>query len=240
MEVTEVPLGGEVQRKKRYDPIRRAYDNTEILAREPSGSPGTPHRYFNSSYSVSFVGGGGEDARQAGSHSSEDLKISKEEEENSKEVVLDQVVHRHVNGLCVVTAGEALVAMCSSPSSVSVSTVELLKAECENQSVGGKKKKHKKAKSARNKNSSKGGEGEKGAATPDGILAIANLSDGRKVKLRCCVLGTILEVNRRLEGTDGNPSLLVTDPLLDGYLAVILPTGPFPLSLESIDKKTLA
>ena len=43
------------------------------------------------------------------------------------------------------------------------------------------------------------------------------------VPLRCCVWGSVLEVNPNL-----SPQLLQKDPLLDGYLAVILPSGRFP------------
>jgi hypothetical protein len=41
--------------------------------------------------------------------------------------------------------------------------------------------------------------------------------------LLCGVWGTVLEVNPNL-----SPDLLRKDPDLDGYVAVVLPTGPFP------------
>jgi hypothetical protein len=46
------------------------------------------------------------------------------------------------------------------------------------------------------------------------------------IPLSCCVWGTILERNH--VNLEKNPALLLQDPLLDGYLAVVLPTGPFP------------
>jgi hypothetical protein len=47
-----------------------------------------------------------------------------------------------------------------------------------------------------------------------------------QIPLSCCVWGTILERNHI--NLQQNPALLQHDPLLDGYLAVVLPTGPFP------------
>uniref|UniRef100_A0A7S4KCT9 Protein Abitram n=1 Tax=Odontella aurita TaxID=265563 RepID=A0A7S4KCT9_9STRA len=228
--------GGAQKQSAGNDPVRLAYANSNISPRESSGRPGTPHRYFDSSHLVSIGTGGvglstGDEVLDTGCKA----ELSKEANSDSQVMFADQVVHRHVNGLCVVTAGETLKKICSSSSpSLSVSSVEFLKEECENQSVGGKKKKHKKAKFARNKHSPKRGDEEKGSANPGDSLAIVKLSDGRKFEFHCCVLGTILEVNRRLlEGTGGN--LLVTDPLLDGFLCVILPTGPFPLPRRSIE-----
>jgi hypothetical protein len=43
------------------------------------------------------------------------------------------------------------------------------------------------------------------------------------VPLRSCVWGTIVELNDRL-----TPQVLLDDPLLDGFVAIILPSGRFP------------
>jgi hypothetical protein len=83
-----------------------------------------------------------------------------------------------------------------------------------------------------------------GEVSPTDPLCEVYLSNGTKITLQCCVHGTVIELNHRLGG-DGNEggeeeannvesrkrggdnnassSLLVTDPLLDGYLAVIMP-----------------
>jgi hypothetical protein len=45
----------------------------------------------------------------------------------------------------------------------------------------------------------------------------------RQLSVLCGVWGTVLEVNANL-----SPELLRRDPALDGFLAIVLPTGPFP------------
>ena len=91
-----------------------------------------------------------------------------------------------------------------------------------------------------------------GNVVPHDLLCTITLSDGRRVRLHCCVGGTVIEVNRNLllppqppvipDGDDdddddddddvggaadaggiGPSSPLIRDPLLDGYLAVIMP-----------------
>jgi len=49
----------------------------------------------------------------------------------------------------------------------------------------------------------------------------------RKSECRCGVWGTVLELNRRLLDAE-HSSLVLRDPMMEGYLAVVLPTGPFP------------
>lgn len=91
-----------------------------------------------------------------------------------------------------------------------------------------------------------------GNVVPHDLLCTITLSDGRRVRLHCCVGGTVIEVNRNLllppqppgipDGDDGDDDVggaadaaggggggigpsspLIRDPLLDGYLAVIMP-----------------
>ena len=45
------------------------------------------------------------------------------------------------------------------------------------------------------------------------------------IPLYACVWGTIMELNNRNELT---PKVLLDDPLLDGHIAIILPSGKFP------------
>jgi hypothetical protein len=47
--------------------------------------------------------------------------------------------------------------------------------------------------------------------------------NGTTIQIPAGVWGTVLELN-----TNVTPELLKKDPLLDGYLAIIMPTGPFP------------
>ena len=187
----------------------------------------------------------------------------------------NQVVHRHLNGLCIVTAGSVLEETLLLPSIHSsnnnkeeekstndnnvVTTITslqyLVKASKDSQSARGKMRtKNKKQKKQKQKTNDDIGHmaataaklGQEdyndhdGNVLPNDPLCRITLSNGRHVTLKCCVSGTILELNKRLEeacGTDndgGGPlsssSLVVQDPLLDGHLAVIMPTkGAFPL-----------
>lgn len=183
-----------------------------------------------------------------------------------------QVVHRHLNGLCVVTAGDVLEKLLSSTTRdeddaigdadaekivpVGISSVEYLvdvgegsksargKMRARNKK-GREKKKHNEGKDRRD-------DGSGTIVSPRDALCRIVLSDGTRVELRCCVSGTVVELNARLllpppppgcTGGDGaaegdrDPSLLLSrDPLLDGHLAVILPTrGSFPPSRPPAD-----
>ena len=97
---------------------------------------------------------------------------------------------------------------------------------------------------------------EDGIVEPEDVLCTITLSNGGQYEFKCCVSGTVLELNQRLfynrdngdvmqedaKGTNNNEmyrnqdvrlvqadlSLLLNDPLLDGYLAVIMPRGAFP------------
>lgn len=119
-------------------------------------------------------------------------------------------------------------------------------------------------------------ESHDGNVHPKDALCTITMSNGVKVEFKCCVSGTLLELNPRLVAVDSDataaesvngeqskssvadsidwkdgqgeisnavqskskvgsysffpvdPSLVLNDPLLDGYLAVILPKGPFP------------
>ena len=85
------------------------------------------------------------------------------------------------------------------------------------------------------KPTSNGSTGEKnttggGIVTPTTVIAWLHLESdekekerNRKIPVYANVWGEVVEVNRKL-----TPRLLQKDPLLDGYIAIILPTGPFP------------
>lgn len=123
-----------------------------------------------------------------------------------------QIVHHHANGLCVVTAGE-------STSSAKIERIDFLVEAADHCSAAERRKKQSKM---LKKNAQKG---EKGVLTPTTEIARLHLADNNKsvVSLYACVWGTLLEVNTTL-----TPERLQKDPLMEGYLAVILPTGPFP------------
>ena len=92
-----------------------------------------------------------------------------------------------------------------------------------------------------------------GNVLPNDTICTVTLSNGKVVKLKCCVEGTVIELNNRLlnnvvsdegnssnktkqevDNRSGDVSVLSKDPLLDGYLAVIMPSrGMFPPKLRT-------
>ena len=101
-------------------------------------------------------------------------------------------------------------------------------------SVGGKRKKARMMQGNGTKKRQK--DDVPGTVHPTDVIAVVTLSDGREVEVRACVSGTVIEINRRLvmnpvessDCDDASSSLVVKDPLLDGYFAVIMPNGKFP------------
>ena len=185
------------RRKRRRDTsaFETAYEAWTFPSIESSGRPGTPHRYFKDSFQI----------------------ISPQKTESNKDHY--QIIHRHANGLAIVTAGTLLKAhenqqVQSIDWKQSVSTVA-------NESAATKRKQQ--AKMLK-------GKATEGTVQPHHILAEITLDNGTIVPLQAGVWGTILEINQQL-----TPQLLMDDPLLDGYLAVILPSGPFPPRQKSLD-----
>lgn len=285
------------------------YSHISFCKRSSSERPGSPHRFFYDSFAVVEI----EASPSVVDHSA--LQSST----TSKNAT--QIVHRHLNGLCIVTAGNILQHLFTTTSSgnnndnnanVSVSSVRYhVNASNGAQSARGK------IRARKNKNKLSKDDGANNHAAfdssncdlttdvnvdnnalsshdgnvhPDDALCTITMSNGVQVGFKCCVSGTVLELNPRLaavsvdsSGTattsgiigrggeqntksqsnsniaesmsfkeDGrgeimnnavqtkdnevvssssapmDPSLVLTDPLLDGYLAVILPRGPFP------------
>lgn len=202
------------------------YDGISYMERESTGRPGTPHRFFSKSYSV---------------------KINKDIAEGSNVVSRGdnlgflnhprQVVHQHANSLVVVTAGDVVrdeickrkTRFADTEDSWKIKNFDYLQSVSSSQTVGGKRK--------RNKKIMETAEKIPGIVCPTDDLAVVTFMDGSTLYLKCCVAGTILELNERMPvptngGTnnqDGRAkdtlSLLEEDPLLDGYLAVIMPNG---------------
>lgn len=167
---------------------KKSYQGCQFRPRDDSGEPGTPHRFFRSSF----------DARLGFSSG-----------------VLKQVVHRHVNGLCVVTVGDEL------PDDVS--EVKVLPMPTTNDCSNGEKRKM-------ISRILRGGGGETPpcAVTPQSVLAHLILTNGNTIPIHAGVLGVALEMNEQL-----TTELLKRDPLLDGYIAVILPAGSFPPQIDT-------
>lgn len=120
------------------------------------------------------------------------------------------VVHQHANGLCIVTVGETLLK--------DVKDVSFQVKEAP-QSMSANDRRKRQSKMLR------GGspQDSQGLVTPTTCLALLTKQNGETLQIPAGVWGTVLELNSNVTA-----QLLKDDPLLDGYLAVIMPTGVFP------------
>lgn len=213
----------EARLKQKDDALFKEYAGITFSKRLSSGRPASPHRHFESSYEGRTTSTGANDAKASPSQE------------------FGQVIHRHANGLCVVTAGDIIKEACresgstgdASNASSTIKQVDFRIKPAEGQSVGSKRRKRmgknpKRKRGSDNNDNGDGGDADEsssGSTSPSDVLATVELSCGTNVELKCCVLGTLLEINARLQE---KPSLLLSDPLLDGYLAVIMPRGRLP------------
>lgn len=140
-----------------------------------------------------------------------------------------QVVHVHVNGLCIVTAGNDLIPYILQKRKSSkidddddldinklITKIKyVMKHKPPPNGVGGKNKKKVQAQIIR----------QGGRITPKDPLIEITLWDNSIITLYSCVLGTLIEWNERIVN---NPSLLITSDPLSNYLAIFLPLGSFP------------
>ena len=233
------------KRKRENDLVSSLYKGMSFHKRISTGRPGTPHRYFDTSYDVI-----------------EEMEKTNDSSTQSTSNHGNQVLHRHLNGLCIVTAGNILERSIAFPpqkiadddndedqnKNVEISKIKyLVKASKDSQSARGKmrvkKKKKKKQKHAHTNTSSKEGDGNNpaesvegdhdGTVSPHTPLCRITLSNGKVVQLKCCVEGTVIETNHLFDD-ESNKIREIREPLLDGYLAVIMPTGGmFPPTKET-------
>ena len=256
------------------DKRKRGCDRNEcgqlFHERPSSGRPGSPHRYFDASYDVVFIDRCDDDVKESVQTIAERPSSPKSPPQTTESLhhtnmntaqthtCGHQVVHRHLNGLCIVTAGNMVetIMMKQSGDDVCVSSIQyLVKVGKDSQSARGKfrtkNKKQKHVHVGNNDSSSKerkSMEFHDGNVSPRDPLCQITLSNGIKFQLHCCVSGTIIELNSRLLDSDSigleckekgsigktngldnrDPSLILRDPLLDGFLAVIIPRGSFP------------
>mmetsp|Transcript_14736 Transcript_14736/g.32118 ORF Transcript_14736/g.32118 Transcript_14736/m.32118 type:complete len:253 (-) Transcript_14736:845-1603(-) len=216
------------KRPRHHDngPIERAYKGFQYTPMEPSGRPGTPHSFFKESYQV---------------HQNHGAAIDNDSDQQSplRPSIPPQVVHKHANGLVIVTAGNSITlneSASHSSSTTATTKIESISFHQETAPVAGESAATKRKQQAKMLK----GKQIEGCVQPNSALATVKLNNGKAVELCACVWGSILEINPRI-----TPELLANDPLLDGYLAVILPTGPFPPpptkeSKEESEKKTTA
>jgi len=222
------------------------YKSMSFIERASTGCPGSPHRFFDSSFDVRtdcirsndcdlmikdsidktvivnlIDDEGSVDKNTLNSVESSDVK-------KNKSIILDQVVHQHANNLCIVTAGEGIKLALREDSETNIPVrivkIESMKEGTSSLSVGGKrKKKAKMSRESTSKNVSKE------LTHPSDTLCKISLSNGKIIELKSCVIGTILEINpRAFEIKAGVEPLITSDPLMDGFLAVIMPLGTFP------------
>lgn len=174
---------------------------------EPVDGPRTPHSFFKESYSVAI---------NTSKFENEQTKTDDDDRNNK---IQTQIVHRHVNGLCIVTLGHSVVAPNNNHN---IKSIEFLTKEAPPSSTGEKRKRQAKM--------LKGGSVDN-TVTPTTIIAQLKCSksvgnddeEEISIPVYSCVWGTILELNHSI-----TPEVIADDPLLDGYLAIILPSGDFP------------
>mmetsp|Transcript_10181 Transcript_10181/g.12904 ORF Transcript_10181/g.12904 Transcript_10181/m.12904 type:complete len:277 (+) Transcript_10181:144-974(+) len=223
------------KRRKRKNENDAFYSDIKFTKRTSTGCrPGSPHRFFQSSYDVQI------DASSCNTNSINNDETKAEEsmkkQSAPKIVVNSMMIHRHVNGLCIVTVGECIKNIikdlndsikeeeCSylnKCSSINIQNIQYLVDVTNLQSVGKKRKQAKKMQ----KGDSKFNNGNEGLVRPSDSLALVALTNGIVLDIKCCVCGTVMEINNSLKE---NVSLLVDDPLFDGYLCVVMPNGNFP------------
>mmetsp|Transcript_7712 Transcript_7712/g.19201 ORF Transcript_7712/g.19201 Transcript_7712/m.19201 type:complete len:256 (+) Transcript_7712:177-944(+) len=202
--------------------LREAYSAVSFCPRKFTNAPDSPSFFFPSSYDFTLSESKLDDERKDANGSGGDNGC----------LDIQQVVHHHVNGLCMVTAGEL-----SIPPTMVVKSIRFVAKEAPPCSNAGKRKRQAKMLSGRGKVD------ETGVVGPSTVIAelvleekmdgdvpggeqVTDVVHGKTtiVPLRACVWGTILELNTSAL----TPQVLLNDPLLDGYIAIILPSGRFP------------
>lgn len=252
------------KRSPAEDPFRVAYRDANVTSRPSTGRPGSPHRYFRDSYTVSIntsattttvieeSSPSEQQLHSMDTREKEEGDANKNTNKESNEVVvaninacddstatethkiqsttMEQVVHHHANGLCIITLGDSLAKAKAqhdknkqqhdneNKDEMIISGIEFIAKKALGSSAG-EKRKHQ-GKMLRGKSAA---QQQQGVVTPATILANIRFENGQIQPIYACVWGNILELNEKV-----TPEQLQKDPLLGGYLAVVLPTGPFP------------
>lgn len=184
------------KRKRPFvDTLSTAYSSVSFAPRTLNGEcrPDSPHFFFSSSYTVKLSDLESEQKEKAGCNSNDETTVK-----------ISQVVHQHVNGLCMVTAGEL-----SIPPSKILKSIRFVVKEAPPCSNAEKRKRQAKMLKGKGKVDH--------IVTPSTVIAELVLEEqtgGQEtiVPLRACVWGTILELNT----ANLTPETLLKDPLLDG------------------------
>lgn len=244
-----------VTSKKRKNPNdgsnsawENAYKGVNFQARISTGRPDSPHFLFASSHTMESQPNTFHDSATNDNNPINSNKSSASKDDTSifqgGISPVPQVIHRHVNDLCVVTAGDVPTWLAGRYPTFSIHNIQYMVQEPPPSSAAAKRKRQ--SKMLHNKKN------VAHAITPTTVIATLTLvqetttnnanTNGEEendididkttktttqtvvtVPMYAGVWGTIMELNHGV-----TPQLLVTDPLFDGYLAVILPSGRFP------------
>ena len=149
-----------------------------------------------------------------------DVTISPKQQQQDEEkfTVSQLVIHQHANGLCIVTVGDARMDQVKSV------TFQVHEAP---QSMSANHRRKVQQKMLRGGTPAD----SQGLVTPHTILAHVTLENENTIQIPAGVWGTVLELN-----TNVTPELLKKDPLLDGHLAIIMPTGVFPPPMQLVQQ----
>ena len=194
------------KRKRPFvDTLSTAYSSVSFVPRVLNCEcrPGSPHFFFSSSYTVKHSDIESGKKEEAGCNSNDDTDVE-----------ISQVVHQHVNGLCMVTVGDL-----SIPQSKTLKSIRFIAKEAPPCSNAEKRKRQAKMLKGKGKVDH--------IVTPSTVIAELVLEertstqetmDGNDtnpkttiIPIRACVWGTILEINNA-----NTPEVLLKDPLLDG------------------------
>jgi len=211
---------GKSKKNKENKKSFEMYDgvNVEEYSQDTS-KYGGPHRYFQNSYTVSLRG------ERAGEEN--DAAGTSLEEEGASRKCMRQVIHRHANGLCVITVGEGL--------EKDIDRVEFVKSLGSDQKNERKESASnlsnvKRDESISNKKRKKMKLSESMVLPKDVLARVYFVGENHPLDFVCCVHGSLLELNVRLTA---KPDLLRSDPLFDGYLAIIKEKFRFPPSSQA-------
>mmetsp|Transcript_17158 Transcript_17158/g.32490 ORF Transcript_17158/g.32490 Transcript_17158/m.32490 type:complete len:244 (-) Transcript_17158:2418-3149(-) len=223
------------KRRRTKENHRALYHEVAFTERKSTGRPASPHRFFSKSYSVTL---------SSHQDSNDFLNLeSSREEQSTGPIENGQIVHQHANSLVIVTAGylvrdelrkrQSQQLLNKQGDALKIQRFQFQQSVFNSQSVGGKRKRPPRTVNG------VGDRDTPGMVRPSDNIAVVTFTDGSILDLKCCVAGTLLDINEKLstsedgakqDGVIAGSSLLIEDPLLDGYLAVIMPTG-FPCNV---------
>ena len=178
--------------------------------------PGTPLRYFQASYHAM--------------PSTESTALA------TTTLQAEMMVHQHRNGLCVVTVANGAQLWPHIQAADTFSWHYGVTVAPAHLSMAQKRQRHSKLLQSSSATEALTGDGTDGLVTPTKPLATLQINDNVNkrgilhIHFPCAVLGSVLECNRAYEQAttlEALQRLLVTDAHGTGYLAVVLPAGPF-------------